>query len=226
MTMFLHIGRPKGLNDLGVTLPALPEMKRQVEIAIIDDEPFVRLESLRAHGFHISELGGDIRRVDQVSAYPIVVCDIRGVGAAFGSKFDGAHVLGEIRKTYPDKWLVAYTGMTHNIAYNERLRVVDVMMPKEAPIESWTTALENALGAVVDPRQRWIRFRARLLERGAELYDVLDIEQAFIASIKTRNPALFSNRVRGLPQSNDWKKLATEFAAVATVQLIEMLLKQ
>lgn len=223
--MYIHIGRPKALSDLGVTLPELPHLKRSVQIAVIDDESFIWLESLRAHGFNLSEIGGDIRRVEQVSAYPIVVCDIKGVGRAFGSKFDGAHVLGEIRKAYPDKWLIAYTGMTHDITYNERLRVADYVIPKEAPVESWTKALEDGLAAVADPRQRWKRFRLRLLERGAEVYDVFEIEQAFISSIDRRNAALLSDRVHKVDSGKEWKKLAVEFAAVATVQLVELLMK-
>ena len=110
--MFIHFGKPNKLGDIGQTQLEVAELKRRFDIGVLDDEPFVQANALRAHGFRIVELGGDIKSVEQVASYPIVVCDIKGVGRAFGSKYEGAHVLSEIRKAYPDKYLIAFTGMT------------------------------------------------------------------------------------------------------------------
>jgi hypothetical protein len=109
--MFYPIGTPKKLGNLPLTCPEMRILKQKTHIAVIDDEPFHRLEQLRTHGFNITELG-DIKAIDQVGSYPIVVCDIKGVGKAFGSPLEGAHVLSEIRKTYPDKYLITFSGAT------------------------------------------------------------------------------------------------------------------
>jgi hypothetical protein len=150
-----------------------------------------------------------------------VICDIKGVGAAFGSKYEGAHVLSEIRKAYPDKYLVAFTGMTYDASYNEKLNAADKSATKDTPIEVWTQTLEAGLRAVGDPRERWIRLRPTLLAKGVELYDLLLLEQAFIKSIKERNAKTFSEKMMSLSLSNELLELLGKFAAAALVQLIE-----
>jgi hypothetical protein len=178
---------------------------------------------LRAHGFKITELGGDIKSVDQVAAYPIVICDIRGVGLAFGSRYEGAHVISEIRKAFPDKYLIAFTGMTYDASYNEKLIAADKSTTKDAPIDLWTQLLESGLRSVGDPRERWIRLRATLLTRGVELYDILLLEQAFIKAISERSASSFTERAKKLPFSSEVLDLILKFAAVALLQLISAL---
>ncbi|HWH83023.1 MAG TPA: hypothetical protein VNU71_12390 [Burkholderiaceae bacterium] len=223
--MFLHIGRPKRLSELGVTVPDVGELKRRFDIAVLDDEPFVRAQPLRNHGFRITELGGDIKTVDQVAAYPIVICDIRGVGSAFGSRYEGAHVLSEIRKAYPDKYLIAFTGMTYDASYNEKLTSADKSTTKDASIDLWTQLLESGLRSVGDPRERWVRLRATLLSRGVDLYDVLQLEQAFIKSVLDRSAKTFASKARELPFNNESMDLILKFSAAALVQIIENIVK-
>jgi hypothetical protein len=118
--------------------------------------------------------------VDQISAYPIIICDVAGVGRAFGSNLEGAHLVTEIRKAYPDKFLMAYTGMTYSLAMTNALTAADKRMEKDASVEAWVQILESGVNEVMNPRNRWVRMRRALLERGVELFDVLRLEQAFI----------------------------------------------
>lgn len=219
--MFVHFGHPLRLTDIGRVQSDVADLKRRFRIGVLDDEPFVQADALRAHGFQLVELGGDIKSVEQVEAYPIVICDIKGVGRAFGSKYEGAHVLSEIRKAYPDKYLVAFTGMTYDASYNEKLNTADKSATKDAPIDLWTQTLETALLAVGDPRERWIRLRPTLLNRGVELFDLLMLEQAFIRAIRERDARRFNERVRSLPISTDITDVLIKFSAAALVQLIE-----
>lgn len=219
--MFFTFGTPRRLSDLGVTLPDLSVLKRWIEIAVLDDEPFLRSSALRTHGFHVTELGGDIKSVDQVAQYPIVVCDIRGVGKSFGSRFEGAHVISEIRKSYPDKFLIAYTGMIHDIAYNDKLSSADVSANKDAPIDQWTQLLERGLKSVGDPKQRWIRFRSTLLEKNVDLFDVFELEQSFIKSIEGRNSGVLLTKAMELGVSHEITDLIAKFAGAAVAGLIE-----
>lgn len=219
--MFFHIGTPLRLSDLGVTLPDTTVLKRWIEIAVLDDEPFIRTEALRTHGFRITELGGDIKSIEQIAMYPIVVCDIRGVGKSFGSRYEGAHVISEIKKSYPDKYLIAYTGMSHDITYNTQLVSADAAATKDAPVDYWTQLLELGLTKVGDPKQRWIRFRSTLLERGVELFDVLELEQAFIKSITRRNSGLLIDKAKRIRIPGEMMDLIAKFSGAALAGLIE-----
>ncbi|MEZ5461634.1 hypothetical protein [Dokdonella sp.] len=214
--MYFQIGNPKPLSSLRPSLENLMQLKRNYQIAVIDDEPFAKSDSLRAHKFSIVELG-DIRAVDQVAEYPIVVCDIRGVGGALHSELEGAHLVAEIRKSYPDKFLVSYSGAQYDIRYNEALRSVDASLPKDASTNEWVRTIESGLLKVGSPKERWLRLRRTLLERGVEIHEVFELEQRFIRAVQKRDATKL--KVGGIPE--EAKELVVTFAKIALVQIIK-----
>lgn len=214
--MYIEIGTPKRLSSIRVSLPDMTHLKRSNQIAIIDDDPFARSDALRAHKFNIVELG-DIRSVDQVAEYPIVVCDIRGVGRALHSELEGAHLIAEIRKSYPDKFLVSYSGAQFDITYNEALRSVDASLSKDASTDQWVHTLETGLLKVGNPRERWLRLRKTLLDRGVEIHEVFRVEQRFIRAIEKRD----ATELKAGAVPEEAKQLVVAFAKVALVQIIK-----
>lgn len=213
--MYFQIGRPKTLGGLQVPTQDMAYLKRNYQIAVIDDEPFSKANALRNHKFSVVELG-DIKALDQVSEYAIVVCDIRGVGKALDSPLEGAHLLAELRKSYPDKYLVSYSGAQFDMTYNESLSKVDVSVAKDAHTEQWVSVLEQGLVQVGNPRERWLRFRKTLLDRGVDLHEVFELEQTFIKSIEKRDAALMKRH--SVP--DEVKEIVATFAKVALVQII------
>jgi len=213
--MYIQFGRPNHrISDLHGD-ENLATLKRSLPIAIIDDNAFPRVDALRRHGYHIDELGGDIRSVSQVANYPVVVCDIRGVGAAFASKFEGAHVISEIRKTYPDKYLIAFTGETYSINFNTLIASADVSLEKDVSTDTWNEVLESALHAIGTPKNRWIRFRTSLSSNGVDAFDIYSMEQAFIKAVKKRDPELMKRDKAVIELPPYLKPLALAFAETA-----------
>lgn len=217
----MFVVNPPRLSELRRFIPSFTQAKRGVDIAIIDDEPFSRLEQLRTHGFQVSELGGDIRSVDQIKAYPIVICDIKGVGLAFGSKLEGAHVIGEIRKAHPDKYLIVFSGGTFDARYNECLSMADASITKDQGIDYWVAALERAVKEVTDPTMRWLRFRSRLAEQGVDAVDIFTMESLYIKAVRKKDPSEFRVDKDSYAISDEVKGLLTKFAATAVVEVIE-----
>lgn len=198
----------------------MTDAKLRVEIAVLDDNPFAPKEALLNHKFRIAELGPDIRSLDQVSTYPIIVCDVGGVGRAFGSNLEGAHLVTEIRKAYPDKFLMAYTGMTYSLAMTNALTAADKRMEKDASVEAWVQTLEAGINEVMNPRNRWRRMRRALLERGVEIFDVLMLEQAFIKAVQQGKPDVLASQARSLGVGQEIKDLVIKFSATAVASLI------
>jgi hypothetical protein len=218
--MFLTIGRPERLSSIGQEVVEMTDAKLRVEIAVLDDNPFAPKEALLNHKFRIAELGPDIRSLDQVSTYPIIVCDVGGVGRAFGSNLEGAHLVTEIRKAYPDKFLMAYTGMTYSLAMTNALTAADKRMEKDASVEAWVQTLEAGINEVMNPRNRWRRMRRALLERGVEIFDVLMLEQAFIKAVQQGKPDVLASQARSLGVGQEIKDLVIKFSATAVASLI------
>lgn len=218
--MFFHIGEPERLSSIGQEAIDMAEAKRRVEIAVLDDNAFSPKEALINHKFHITELGPDIRSLDQISTYPIIICDVGGVGRAFGSSLEGAHIVKEIRKAYPDKFLMAYTGMTYSLAMTNALTAADKRMEKDASIDAWIQTLEIGINEVANPRNRWIRMRYALLERRVEIFDVLKLEQAFIKAVKQGKPNILASEARSLTVGQEIKDVVIKFSATAVAGLI------
>lgn len=218
--MFRTFGTPEPLSSIGQESVDITDAKLRVEIAVLDDNPFAPKDALIHHKFRVIELGPDIRSLDQVSTYPIIICDVAGVGRAFGSKLEGAHLVSEIRKAYPDKFLIGYTGQTHSVATTNALTAADKRMAKDESIEAWIKNLESGLTEVINPRNRWIRMRRALLERGVELFDVLRLEQAFIKSVRQGKPDVLVSEARSLGVADEVKDLVIKFSATALATLI------
>lgn len=218
--MFFTLGNPKRLSSIGQEAPNLDEAKSKIEIAVLDDKRFEPQESLMTHKFRILELGPDIRSIDQISTYPIIICDVGGVAKAFGSPLEGAHLVSEIRKAYPDKFLIAYTGLTYSLAITNALTDADRRLEKDANIDVWVQTLETGLNEVINPRNRWIRLRRALLARGVELFDVLMLEQAYIKAIQERKPDYLANKAKSLGISEEVRDLVIKFSATAVASLV------
>lgn len=218
--MFYTFGTPERLSSIGQEALDLADAKSKVEIAVLDDNPFAPREALLIHKFRVVELGPDIRSLDQVSTYPIIVCDVGGVGKAFGSQLEGAHLVAEIRKAFPDKFLMAYTGMTYSRAMSDALTAADKRMEKDASIDAWVQTLEAGIIEVMNPRNRWIRLRRALLARGVELFEVMKLEQAFIKSVHKRQPDFLAKEARSLGISQEIKDLVIKFSATAVASLV------
>lgn len=168
----------------------LPDAKNETAIAVLDDDPFKPSKSLTTHGFRIEELGPDIRSLSQISNYPVIICDIRGVAPEFGSSLEGAHLIEQIRKTYPDKFLIAYTGMQHSISHNKALSYADRHMDKAALIEEWVSELDDAVMVMSTPYKRWLRLRLTLDKSGIDAYKIYRLEQTFLKAYIKKNPKL------------------------------------
>ena len=200
--MYFALGRPRSIFDLTQQLRTLDSEKiPQVPIALIDDEPFYYLDILRNHNFNI-RVFEDIDDINLVRSYAIVMCDIHGVGGAFGSDYEGAHVIAQIRSRFPEKVVIAYTGQQHDATYNKYLSKSDYVLKKDSDADSWIATLEDAIRKTVDPIFQWERVRLHLLVEGLAIYDVMRIEDQFVRDyLNGENTLADSNSVKQLPDN-------------------------
>lgn len=99
----LILGKCYELDELNKVIPYQVSNRNLVPIVCIDDQGMQYDQILINHGFNLKVLS-DITDIRAVSDYPIVICDIKGIGKSFGSKFEGGHIIEEIHKNYPEKY--------------------------------------------------------------------------------------------------------------------------
>lgn len=144
-----------------------------VNIAVIDDEPFLPQTNLQSYGYKVVPLG-DIKSVTEVKDYHIVLCDVMGVGRHFDAKNQGATLIGEIKNNYPEKIVIAYTGGAMNDpAIKSAKDRADILIRKDVDGEEWVTKLDSVSKSAVDPHVMWNKIRNRLVQLDADTKDIL-----------------------------------------------------
>lgn len=209
------IGRRPKLSDIAIRDVPIAKARKLNSIGVIDDQKFGYFEALRSHGFIMNELG-DISDVSAVAAYDIVICDIKGVGSAFGSRYEGAHVISEIRNQYPDKYIIAFSGGQFDPSYKRFFDKCDLSIRKDADMEDWCIALDETSALLGDPIKRWLRTRSILVDSGIDLYDIMNLEIEYIKAIKEKSPDELQKAFSSVSASNNRDLLADIGAGLGT----------
>jgi hypothetical protein len=197
------------------------EKRKAVKIAVIDDNKFAALQNLRNMGFDIDELG-DVKKIDEVAEYSVVLCDLMGVGAHFDVTQQGATIISEIRLNYPSKFVVAYTGAAlRSGPVTAAKATADQIFKKDSHNADWKEMLDSYVDKAVDPYQVWMRFRKYLVDQDIDTLLLLKLEDAYVKSIRTRDPKF--GRIKALlseePDAGRWKEVVLSVVATSALKL-------
>ena len=179
--MFIRLKKPLSIKDIKLENYHLSKIERKdVPMLLIDDEhgDFKILETLHNHNFNILTVP-DVTSIEQVKPYEIILCDIKGIGKVFGSEYEGAHVIAEIRKRFPFKTILAYSAFNHDPDYNKYLKVADDVIKKDTDIDLWVEILDNSIEEAKNPEKKWIKLRNFLIEKDVSLFDISLLEDEY-----------------------------------------------
>lgn len=185
--------KPKTIQSLHPPKVNPAKVRPNIQIAVIDDEPFPYMDILRQHRYNITKMD-DLAEIQFVESYQIVICDIKGVGKAFGSRKEGAHLIEEMRKLYPAKVLIAYTGHTFDASYNGFFQMCDMTLKKDIDSDDWVERLDEAIKIATDPKKRWMKIRDYLLEHNIPITTVAELEDEYVSIIEKKQEN-FSSKV-------------------------------
>lgn len=163
------------------------ELRATARIAVIDDEKFQAFSNLTSYGYNITELP-DIRSVSEIENFDIVLCDLMGVGNNFDKSIGGASIIGEIKRNYPTKFVVAYSGARANSNESAAAReVADEFIKKDADISKWVERLDEIIHTVVDPYQMWLVARQGLIDNEIDIRRIVELEDAYVRSVQNKD---------------------------------------
>ena len=163
---------------------SIAELKKMVEILVIDDNEFTFLQALQKYEFNIKQKN-DLTLLSDAEAFGIILCDIRGVGKFLESKYDGANLIKELKVKYPNKIIVAYTANDYDAEFQKYISYADEVVPKGSyEIENWVALLEKLLRESADPIKQWERTRKALFDAGTSTIDVAKYESQYVKAIK------------------------------------------
>lgn len=208
------------LNELKTAELALKDNCRDaVKILIVDDDDFLYLNELRNAKFNITKVD-DIQDLLSVSEYPIVICDIKGVGKKFGSPREGIFVVDELKKKYPFKQYAIYSGSMNQFGLTTLPQGV-VPINKDINIEEWIRNFDELIRKVTDPMEVWKTIRAYLLSKDVALLSILRLENEYVKVILT-NPkdlATFPSQKSNMELASDVRAVVQSLVAGVLLSL-------
>lgn len=178
----------RSISDLNgdVKLKKIPfsELKKRIEILIIDDEEFPYLDTLKKHEYNITQKT-DISDLRDVEAYKIILCDIRGVGKFLASEFGGAYLIKQLKEKYPEKTIIAYTASNYDAKFQQFLNYAnDTVSKGDFALEDWTSLLDRLLNELSDPQIMWEKARKALTEARVSTLDIAKYESDYVKAIE------------------------------------------
>lgn len=161
---------------------SLIELKKKIDILVIDDDDFPLLEDLRKHEFNIT-YKNEIYDLKDVEAYQIILCDINGVGKFLGSDSDGAYLAYQIKNKYPDKVLISYTANNTSFKNQKYLDSVDRKIPKGTSIEDWASLLDEMIRNMVNPVAAWRNIVIKMVQNDVPTKEIASIEHKYVKAM-------------------------------------------
>ena len=174
------IGKTYSIADLNTSRKVLSsiDIKSKIPILIIDNDDFQYKEDLRDDKYNII----CVKAIEDLSAaaeYPIVICDVKGVGTQYDPEMGGAIVVRELKKKYPFKQYAIYSGSDYKLELMSNLDGVTTIK-KDAPLDMWRGYCNELIRRASDPKENWKTLRDYLLKNDVALTEVLKLESNFV----------------------------------------------
>ncbi len=158
------------------------QKRSRIDVLVIDDSSFPPKENLERNGFKIFQWP-DIEDLKTVEHYDLILCDIEGVGKKINPKDQGGAVIKQIKKLYPNKYIIAYSARTFGTQFNEFFTYADEVVSKDKDISDWCDTLDSAMEEIVDPQKFWLRLRKFLSDSDIETKELLLMENRYVRSM-------------------------------------------
>lgn len=111
-----------------------------------------------------------------------------GVGNHFDEQMGGASLIAELKKNYPSKLVIAYSGAPRGAQITRAaIDAADGFVKKDIPTAEWADLLDGYVDKSLDPCFHWTLIRARLFELELDIKDVLRLEDGYVRSIERRD---------------------------------------
>ena len=189
----------KTIDDLPANALKDLNYKKMIEstkILIIDDDKIEIKDTLERIGYKVV-WKKDIDVLSDVEDYPIIICDNKGVGLKFSSEFEGINLIKLIKTKYQDKIIYLLSAADINPKANEYIKYIDEMVYKGEE-DKLIEYIKDDLNKLFNPRDRWIKYKEVLRNKGISEKDIFRLEDLYVESFLQKkdvlsNDSLFSS---------------------------------
>jgi len=125
---------------------SIEEIKKLTQVLFVDDEDFsARLNTIRSAGWNVKQVS-DVTNFDSedIKSADIIFMDFNGVGKTLTPKEQGIGLIKSIKKRYPEKFIVFYSGYAGFIPGHEVHSIADAWIDKHADPFVYVDQIEEA----------------------------------------------------------------------------------
>lgn len=166
------------IDDIKIPILDESKLKQKTRILVVDDKEFDKLEALRTHGYNITKVN-EWSSIKDALDYQIIVSDNKDVGTKFGSSRDGAYVLAEVKRQYPQKECVLYSSSMIDIRGAKMPEGIKYLK-KNDDIEEWNYLLLSLIKDLYNPKKIWNKLNNELTSNCVERSKIQELEDNYV----------------------------------------------
>lgn len=194
-------------ESIELDLLSLISDRPKIRVAIIDDQIFPFTRALETEGCRVQVFDDYSTKISQrnqkikiieLSSYDVIICDIHAVGALIYPGSEGISVIEDLRKKYPLKVIVAYTGDPGAILTKlKRQDTLDKIFAKEWSVDDFLFNFREILDIFARPKNRWEFIQRRLTHLGLPQHKISGVQRVFVEHV------LLCQMLSARPQYNE-----------------------
>ena len=156
--------------------------KNTVRVLILDDAGY-NIEPLKSLGYINVDVKTVFTDMKEIEMYDVIFCDVTDVAKNIYNDGQGAQLASCIKKTYPNKYVVIFSGQTFKPSFSKYFSEVDAVLDKSANYGEITDHIDKCISIQNDPIKYW-KFIKKVMTSN-ELNDITlsKMEHFYVKSI-------------------------------------------
>lgn len=176
-------------------------MRDKAKICVIDDDGIAE-KSLRASGYTSIRLMQEYNDIEDVKPYNVILCDIKGIGDNIDPKKQGIAVALDIKKMYPDKIVIQFSGENpreFDIDFMYNNMRIDGFIQKGESSKKLLDQLDEYCSILWNPIKAWEFAEKNLRREGVSNKLIAYLEDAYVRSLDSKKNyvLLYKERISG-----------------------------
>lgn len=179
-----------------------PPHRDDVKICVIDNDGFP--ESIRNLGYSRIILRSDYNGNENFNEYDVILCDIKDIGIEIDPNIQGIAVALDIKKLYPNKIVIQYSGINpyefdidfllHN---TEQL---DGYIKKDQSTKAIVDQLDEICSVFWNPIKAWKFAEKNMRRNGVSNKIIAYFEDAYVRSLSKKEDymELYMNKIKNV----------------------------
>ncbi len=155
--------------------------RKQVKILFIDDGGF-DTEPLSKLGYKDINVEYEFKDMTMFEPYDVIFCDINDVAKNIYPVGQGAELASEIKRTYPDKFVIIFSAQNQKPSFVKYYEDVDAVIDKVSDQRTFQNVIDRYIAIQNDPIAYWENLEKAMLKQKLNKVYISKLEHFYVCS--------------------------------------------